>query len=136
MDILFETFYVILPPMITAGLGWLAFIHKREEKEKEQRRKKMEAKKREDDLIREAQSRAIMLIMRHMLKMYHSEYMLQGKITYNQFDNWKETFDTYRDLNGNHKAIDWNNDVCSLPRTDTIPNMSPFEVMLRKNMDK
>ena len=141
MEILLQTYYIVLSGIMTIVAAWAGVTYKRGQKEKEKNKEELERKKREDDKIREANSRAIMLLLRYMLKRYHSEYMLQGRITYAQYNDWKDIFETYSDLSDStddyfHIAADWDRDIESLPRTDAIPNLSPFEAMLRKNMDK
>ena len=141
MDILLQTYYIVLSGIMTLAVTCGGIMYERERKEKKKRELELEKKKREDDKIREANSRAIMLLLRYMLKRYHSEYMLQGKITYAQYNDWKDIFTTYTELSDStddyfHIAADWDRDIESLPRTDAIPNLSPFEAMLRKNMDK
>lgn len=136
MKILLESYYILLPIIATAFMGWVGFLLK-DSKKKEQERKANEDKKdREADRIRQANATGMMLVLRYMLKRYHSEYMLQGVITYAQYSDWKELFGAYTALGGNSVAYDWNDDIENLPRTDAIPNLSPFEIMLKEKMEK
>ena len=136
MEVILQTYYILLPIVATAFMGWIGLSLK-DSKKKEQKRKIEEEKKsKEADRIRQTNSRGIMLVLRYMLKRYHSEYMLQGKMTYAQYSDWKEIFGTYTCLGGNSIAEEWDEDIEALPKTDSIPNMSPFEMMLQESMEK
>lgn len=136
MDILLETYYTLLPIIATAILGWVGVLLK-EQKKKESDRDKI-AKKKEEEiaLIRKANSEGIKLILRYMLKRYHNEYMIQGKITYNQYKDWIDLWKAYEALNGNSIAVEWNNDIENLDKCDSISDMSLYESVLMQCIKK
>lgn len=136
MDVLLQTYYILLPIIATALIGWVGVLLKDQKKERAEREKKLQQKDRERENNLKAQSMGIMLVLRYMLRRYHSEYMLQGKITYNQYKDWEDMFSVYESLGGNSVAKDWNKDIVELEKTDSASEMSLYEIMLRNNTDE
>lgn len=136
MEVLLQTYYILLPVIATALIGWVGILLK-EQKKKESSRA-FEAKQRDDEAqrIRTANSKGTMLVLRYMLKRYHSEYMIQEKITYNQYKDWIDLFSTYTALGGNSIAVEWNNDIEKLEKCDSLSETSPFEAMLKQHINK
>lgn len=136
MDFLLETYYILLPIIATAILGWVGVLLK-EQKKKESDKDKIAQKKEEEIAsIRKANSEGIKLILRYMLKRYHNEYMIQGKITYNQYKDWIDLWKAYEALNGNSIAEEWNNDIEHLDKCDSISDMSLYESILMQCIKK
>lgn len=136
MDFLLETYYTLLPIIATAILGWVGVLLK-EQKKKESDKDKIAQKKEEEIAsIRKANSEGIKLILRYMLKRYHSEYMLQEKITYNQYKDWIDLWKAYEALNGNSIAEEWNDDIEKLDKCDSISDMSLYESVLMQCIKK
>lgn len=136
MDFLLETYYILLPIIATAILGWVGVLLK-EQKKKESDKDKIAQKKEEEIAsIRKANSEGIKLILRYMLKRYHNEYMIQGKITYNQYKDWIDIWKAYEALNGNSIAEEWNNDIENLDKCDSISDMSLYESILMQCIKK
>lgn len=69
--------------------------------------------------------------MRHMLKMYHAEFMAQGYITTDQKTIFLECYQVYEAKGGNGVAVGWKKAIESLPVRDDIPTVSPFLRVLR-----
>lgn len=69
--------------------------------------------------------------MRHMLKMYHAEFMAQGYITTDQKTIFLECYQVYEAKGGNGVAVGWKKAIESLPVRDDIPTVSPFLQVLR-----
>lgn len=136
MDFLLETYYILLPIIATAILGWVGVLLK-EQKKKESDKDKIAQKKEEEIAsIRKANSEGIKLILRYMLKRYHSEYMLQEKITYNQYKDWIDLWKAYEALNGNSIAEEWNDDIEKLDKCDSISDMTLYESILMQCIKK
>lgn len=136
MNILLETYYTLLPIIATAILGWVGLLLK-EQKKKESDKDKIAQKKEEEIAsIRKANSEGIKLILRYMLKRYHSEYMLQEKITYNQYKDWIDLWKAYKTLNGNSIAEEWNDDIEKLDKCDSISDMPIYESILMQCIKK
>lgn len=119
MEILLQTYYILLPIVATALIGWVGVLLKNQKKEE---RKKEEKQK--------ALSDGITMILRYMLQRYHGEYMIQKKISYSQYQNWKDMMTVYRALGGNSIAIEWDHDVDELEKCES--DVSPYEEMLKK----
>ena len=120
MKILLETYYILLPIIATALIGWVGVLLNGQKKEK------TEAEKRQA-----AQSQGIMLILRYMLRRYHGEYCMQKEITYNQYKNWKDIYQIYTDLGGNSIAEEWNEDIEDMNKCESVQEMAIYEAMLK-----
>lgn len=136
MEVLIKTYYILLPIVATALIGWVGALLKDQKKQEKLRKEDIEKKEAAAEKIRHANSTGIMLVLRYMLKRYHGEYMIQGKITYDQYQDWMDLYEAYTALGGNSIAKDWNNDIKRLKKTDSMSDMSPFEAMLRNSMKK
>lgn len=123
MKVLLETYYILLPIVATALIGWVGVLLKGQKKEKTELEKRQEA-----------QSAGIMMVLRYMLQRYHNEYKLQGKITYNQYKNWKDMFKVYTQLGGNSVAVEWDEDIERMEKCESASEMSVYEIMLKNSM--
>lgn len=119
MEVLLQTYYALLPIIATALVGWVGVLLKNQRKKDTDREEKQEAL-----------SEGIMMILRYMLQRYHGEYMIQGKISYSQYQNWKDMFGVYKALGGNSIAIEWDHDIEKLEKCES--DISPYEEMLKK----
>ena len=136
MDVIIQTYYILLPIIATALVGWVGAMLKGQKKREQERIRAEQEREKRAQKANEASGAGIMLVLRYMLKRYHSEYMLQGKITYAQYQDWLDFYSAYTALGGNSIAGDWNDDIEGLERTDSIPSASPFEAMLRNSYEK
>lgn len=123
MKVLLETYYILLPIVATALIGWVGVLLKGQKKEKTELEKRQEA-----------QSAGIMMVLRYMLQRYHNEYKLQGKITYNQYKNWKDMYEVYSELHGNSVATEWDEDIERMEKCESASEMSVYEIMLKNSM--
>lgn len=124
MKIILETYYILLPIVATALVGWVGLLLKGQKKEKNELTRRQEA-----------QSRGIMVILRYMLQRYHGEYRLQKQITYNQYKNWKDIYQIYTDLGGNSIAEEWNEDIEQMDKCESTQEMSIYEAFLQNRND-
>lgn len=122
MEILLQTYYILLPIVATALVGWVGVLLKNQKKEE---RKKEDKQK--------ALSDGITMILRYMLQRYHGEYMIRKKISYGQYQNWKDMMSVYRALGGNSIAIEWDHDIDELEKCES--DVSPYEEMLKKEAE-
>lgn len=118
MEVLLQTYYIILPIVATAVVGWAGHVIKQQRSQ--------------DD----ARDKGIMMVLRYMLQRYHSEYMMQGEITYNQYQNWIDFFNAYTALGGNSVAVDWNEDIEELDKVESASDASLYEKMLKNSLKK
>lgn len=119
MEVLLQTYYTLLPIIATALVGWVGVLLKNQKKKDTDREEKQKAL-----------SEGIMMILRYMLQRYHGEYMIQKKISYSQYQNWKDMMTVYRALGGNSIAIEWDHDIDDLEKCES--DVSPYEEMLKK----
>ena len=118
MEILLQTYYILLPIVATALIGWVGVLLKKQRKKEE-----------DSEAKQEAFASGITMVLRYMLQRYHGEYIIQGKISYNQYKNWKDIFTVYRTLGGNSIALKWDEDIDQLEKCDS--DISPYEAMLK-----
>ena len=79
MEVLLQTYYTLLPIIATALVGWVGILLKNQKKKDTDREEKQKAL-----------SDGITMILRYMLQRYHGEYMIRKKISYGQYQNWKD----------------------------------------------
>ena len=135
MEIILETYYTLLPIVATTFIGWVGFILKKQHRKEKDRDDRIKTKQQEDDIIRKANSKGTMLILRYMLNRYHTEYMAQGKMAYSQYKDWIELYDAYVALGGNSIAVEWNKDIEELEKCDFIEGRSLFENIVRSSLE-
>lgn len=122
MEVILQTYYTLLPIIATALVGWVGVLLKNQKKKDTDREEKQKAL-----------SEGIMMILRYMLQRYHGEYMIQGRISYSQYQNWKDIFGVYRALGGNSIAIEWDHEIDELDKCES--DVSPYEEMLKKRSE-
>lgn len=136
LDFLVETYYILLPIVATALIGWVGMLLKEQKKDKKDVEEKAKQKEEQIARIRKANSEGIKLVLRYMLNRYHTEYMIQGKITYSQYKDWMDLFAAYTALGGNSIAMDWNDDIEKMDKCNSLEKMSTFEAMVRHNLER
>lgn len=136
LDFLVETYYILLPIVATALIGWVGMLLKEQKKDKKYVEEKAKQKEEQIARIRKANSEGIKLVLRYMLNRYHTEYMIQGKITYSQYKDWMDLFAAYTALGGNSIAMDWNDDIEKMDKCNSLEKMSTFEAMVRHNLER
>lgn len=119
MEILLQTYYILLPVVATALIGWVGVQLKKQRKKED-----------DSEAMQKAFSDGIMMVLRYMLQRYHGEYTIERKISYSQYQNWKDIFTVYRALGGNSIAIEWDKEIDDLEKCDS--DVSPYELMLKR----
>lgn len=130
MEVILQTYYILLPIVATSLVGWVGVLLKKQKIKEENTLKKEE----EIAQVRKANSEGIKLVLRYMLNRYHTEYMLQGKISYNQYKDWMDIFAAYRALGGNSIATTWNEDVENLEKCNSVNGNTLFESMVKQSI--
>ena len=118
MEVILQTYYILLPIVATALVGWVGVQIKTQRKKEDDNAEKQKA-----------YAEGITMVLRYMLQRYHGEYLIQGKISYNQYKNWKDIFTAYRTLGGNSIALEWDEDIDRLEECES--DLSPYEAMLK-----
>ena len=118
MEVILQTYYILLPIVATALVGWVGVQIKTQRKKEDDNAEKQKA-----------YAEGITMVLRYMLQRYHGEYLIQGKISYNQYKNGKDIFTAYRTLGGNSIALEWDEDIDRLEKCES--DVSPYEAMLK-----
>ena len=82
-DLLLQTYYVALPIILTALMGYIVWLLKKQKRD------------------RDANSKGTMLLLRVQLIEYHDKYMRLGEIPSYAYENFNEMYDAYHKLGGN-----------------------------------
>ena len=82
-DLLLQTYYVALPIILTALMGYIVWLLKKQKRD------------------RDANSKGTMLLLRVQLIEYHDKYMRIGEIPSYAYENFNEMYDAYHKLGGN-----------------------------------
>ena len=82
-DLLLQSYYVALPIILTALMGYIVWLLKKQKRD------------------RDANSKGTMLLLRVQLIEYHDKYMRLGEIPSYAYENFNEMYDAYHALGGN-----------------------------------
>ena len=82
-DLLLQTYLVALPIILTALMGYIVWLLKKQKRD------------------RDANSKGTMLLLRVQLIEYHDKYMRLGEIPSYAYENFIEMYDAYHKLGGN-----------------------------------
>lgn len=82
-DLLLQTYYVAIPIILTALMGYIVWLLKKQKRD------------------RDANSKGTMLLLRVQLIEYHDKYMRLGEIPSYAYENFNEMYDAYHKLGGN-----------------------------------
>lgn len=82
-DFLMQTYLVALPIILTALMGYIVWLLKKQK------------------MDRDANSKGTMLLLRVQLIEYHDKYMRLGEIPSYAYENFNEMYDAYHKLGGN-----------------------------------
>ena len=83
MNILIQTYFAVLPVVVTAFMGYVVWLLKQHKKG------------------RDANSKGTMLLLRVQLIEYHDKYVEMGEIPSYAYDNFIEMYEAYHNLGGN-----------------------------------
>jgi hypothetical protein len=81
--ILMETYSIALPIVLTALMGYIVWLLKKQKKD------------------RDANSKGTMLLLRVQLIEYHDKYTVLGSIPSYAYENFCEMYEAYHELGGN-----------------------------------
>lgn len=82
-DLLLQTYLVALPIILTALMGYIVWLLKKQKRD------------------RDANSKGTMLLLRVQLIEYHDKYMRLGEIPSYAYENFNEMYDAYHKLGEN-----------------------------------
>ena len=93
MDFLKETYTMALPIILTALMGYIVWLLKRQKND------------------RDANSRGTMLLLRIQLIEYHDKYIKLDEIPSYAYQNFFEMYEAYRALGGNGMVTKMKNEI-------------------------
>ena len=128
MDILLETYYTVLPIVVTSLMGYVVWTLQNGKKQ-EKVRIEEESKK------REANAQGTKMILLYMLERLYEEYKLQNYVTHEQRDRFFEIYNAYHNLGGNGYGTALWETIEGLDIRNDVDGVSPFVKML-KEMNK
>lgn len=82
-NLLLETYSIALPIVLTALMGYIVWLLKKQKKD------------------RDANSKGTMLLLRVQLIEYHDKYTILGSIPSCAYENFCEMYEAYHELGGN-----------------------------------
>lgn len=82
-NFLLETYSIALPIVLTALMGYIVWLLKKQKKD------------------RDANSKGTMLLLRVQLIEYHDKYTILGSIPSYAYENFCEMYEAYHELGGN-----------------------------------
>lgn len=82
-NLLLETYSIALPIVLTALMGYIVWLLKKQKKD------------------RDANSKGTMLLLRVQLIEYHDKYTILGSISSYAYENFCEMYEVYHELGGN-----------------------------------
>lgn len=124
MDVLIQTYYIILPILFTAVVGWIGAMLKKMNLEHAKEAQEAAEK-------REANAVGTKLMLFYMLQRLHVEYMYQGYVTHEQRTQFRELYEAYHGLGGNGYGTRMWEDVQELDIRNDKDGVSPFIKILK-----
>lgn len=82
-NLLLETYSIALPIVLTALMGYIVWLLKKQKKD------------------RDANSKGTMLLLRVQLIEYHDKYTILDSIPFYAYENFCEMYEAYHELGGN-----------------------------------
>ena len=95
-DLLLQTYLVALPIILTALMGYIVWLLKKQKRD------------------RDANSKGTMLLLRVQLIEYHDKYMRIGEIPSYAYENFNEMYDAYHKLGGNGMVTKMKQEIVEL----------------------
>lgn len=93
MEMLKQTYEIALPIVLTALMGYVVWLLKKQKSD------------------RDANSRGTMLLLRVQLIEYHDKYMKLGEIPSYAYQNFTEMYEAYHALGGNGMVTKMKNEI-------------------------
>lgn len=104
--------YMICLPIVLGYIIWL--LKRNKEREDTDRRKSIEEAERQEKMQHNS-IKGTTMVLRYIMKQYHTDYMIQGFVTSEQLKDYNEVFEVYVSLGGNSVAVRWHEEINDLP---------------------
>lgn len=128
MDLLLETYYTVLPIVVTSLMGYVVWTLQNGKKQEKVRIE-------EENKKREANAQGTKMMLLYMLERLYEEYKLQDYVTHEQRDRFYEIYNAYHNLGGNGYGTALWETIEGLDIRNDVDGVSPFVKML-KEMNK
>lgn len=132
MDFLLETYYVILPIIVSALMGYVVWVLENTKKNEQKRLLAEEEKAAEEDKKRQAAIHGTCVILLYMLERLYTEYKMQNFITKEQRDNFYNIYQTYHELGGNGYGTALCRYIDELEIRNDVETISPYAKLLKE----
>lgn len=132
MNFLLETYYIILPIIVSALMGYVVWILQNNKKNEEQRLLAEDKRIKEEDKKRQANVRGTSVILLYMLERLYTEYKMQNFITREQRDKFYDIYQAYHDLGGNGYGTALCHSIDELEIRNDIETISPYAQLLKE----
>ncbi len=132
MDFLLETYYVILPIIVSALMGYVVWVLQNNKKNEEKRLLAEKKRLEEDDKKRQANIHGTCVILLYMLERLYTEYKMQNFITKEQRDKFYDIYQVYHDLGGNGYGTALCRSIDGLEIRNDVETISPYAKLLKE----
>lgn len=132
MDFLLETYYVILPIIVSALMGYVVWVLQNNKKNEEKHLLAEKKRLEEEDRKRQANIRGTRVILLYMLERLYTEYKMQNFITREQRDKFYDIYQAYHDLGGNGYGTALCHSIDELEIRNDIETISPYAQLLKE----
>lgn len=129
MEILINTYYTLLPIVATSLMGYVVWYLQTQKKQSKVRIE-------EEDKKREANANGTRVMLLYMLERLHTEYKLQGFVSHEQRNRFREIYEAYHNLGGNGYGTALWEDIKELEIRNDETIVSPYAKLLKKVYEK
>ena len=129
MQIQLDTYYTLLPIVATSLMGYVVWYLQTQKKQ-------TTARVEEENKRREANSNGTKVMLLYMLERLHTEYKLQGFVSHEQRNRFREIYEAYHNLGGNGYGTALWEDIKELEIKNDERVVSPYAQLLKEVYDK
>lgn len=129
MEILINTYYTLLPIVATSLMGYVVWYLQTQKKQSKVRIE-------EEDKKREANANGTRVMLLYMLERLHTEYKLQGFVSHEQRNRFREIYEAYHNLGGNGYGTALWEDIKELEIRNDETIVSPYAKLLKEVYEK
>ena len=125
MEVLINSYYTLLPIIATSLMGYVVWYLQTQKKQTTIRIE-------EENKRREANANGTKVMLLYMLERLHTEYKLQGFVSHEQRNRFKEIYEAYHNLGGNGYGTALWEDIKDLEIKNDESIVSPYARLLKE----
>lgn len=110
-NLIYQTYIITLPIVLTALLGYIVWLLQEQKKQKAIDTKERNERIEEEKKLRQANGKGTMLLLRVQLIEYHDKYMKLGEIPLYAYQNFCEMYSAYHTLGGDGGVTKMKNEI-------------------------